>query len=130
MSEAVSAGLQFRGPALFSVFSGSTASFPNLAPYLVSASAAQSRAFPCFVYDPGAGEDEAADKVPYLLMVDAENILHRVVVTHNIISAARRCAQAWRSLQELAGIGNSYALALLERERQAWGGEKKRGREG
>jgi len=204
MSEAVSAGLLFSGPALFSVFSGSNASFPNLAPYLVSASAAQSRAFPCFVYDPGAGtnwaarfhlegnpqvesdwpvdafqyedrdlqaisedlaftfvdfaasdkrlsgsfasvpqrswhakmvpaseylkleDDEAADKVPYLLMVDGENILHRVVVTHNIISAARRCAQAWRSLQELAGIGNSHALALLERERQAWEEEKKR----
>src|SRR3989304_9092375 len=60
MSEAVSAGLQFRGPAVFRVCAGSTASFPNLAPYLVSASAAQSRAFPCFVYDPGAGANWAA----------------------------------------------------------------------
>jgi hypothetical protein len=204
MSEAVSAGLLFPGPALFSVFSGSTASFPNLAPYLVSAAAAQSRALPCFVYDPGAGtswasrfrldgnprvesdwpvdsfqyedpdlqaisedlafsfvdfaasdkrfsgsfvsvpqaswhanmvpaseylqlEDaETGDKVPYLLMVDGENTLHRVVVTHNVISAARRCAQAWRNLQELGGINNSHALALLERERQVWEEEKER----
>jgi len=204
MSEEVSAGLQFPGPALFSVFSGSTASFPNLAPYLVSAAAAQARAFPCFVYDPGAGtswasrfrldgnpqvesdwpvdafqyedpdlqaisedlafsfvdfaasdrrlsgsfvsvpqaswhanmvpaseylqleDEDTGDKVPYLLMVDGENTLHRVVVTHNIISTARRCAQAWRNLQELGGINNSHALALLERERQVWEEAKQR----
>jgi hypothetical protein len=204
MSAELSAGLEFPGPALFSVFSGSTENFPNLAPYLVSAAAAQSRAFPCFVYDPSAGtnwasrfrldgnpqvdsdwsvdsfqyedpdlqavyedlafsfvdfaasdsrlsgsfvsvpqshwhanmvpaseylklgEEEAQDKVPYLLMVDGQNTLHRVVVTHNIISAARRCAQAWRNLQELGGINNSHALALLERERQIWEEAKQR----
>ena len=204
VSEAISEGLQYQGPALFNIFSGSTAHFPNLAPYLVSASAAQSRAFPCFVYDPGAGEnwaarfhvdgnpqvesswpvdgfsyedqdlqtihedlaftfvdfaasdkrlsgsfvsvpqarwhanmvpaaeylqlgeEETGDKVPYILMVDDENLLHRVVVTHNIISAARRYAKMWRNLQELAGIQNSHALALLEREKQAWEEEKQR----
>jgi hypothetical protein len=204
MSDAISAGLKYEGPALFNVFSGSSANFPNLAPYLVSASAAQSRAFPSFVYDPGAGENWAArfrvdwnpqvesawpvdgfqyedqdlqavsedlaftfidfaasdkrlsgnfisvpqakwhanmvpaseylqledgettDKVPYVLMVDGENVLHRVVVTHNIISAARRYAQAWRNLQELGGIHNSHALALLEREKEAWEAEKQR----
>jgi hypothetical protein len=204
MSDAISAGLKYRGPALFNVFSGLSANFPNLAPYLVSASAAQSRAFPSFVYDPGAGENWAArfrvdgnpqvesawpvdgfqyedqdlqavseelaftfidfaasdkrlsgnfisvpqakwhanmvpaseylqledgettDKVPYVLMVDGENVLHRVVVTHNIISAARRYAQAWRNLQELGGIHNSHALALLEREKEAWEAEKQR----
>jgi hypothetical protein len=204
MSDAISEGLQYQGPALFGIFSGPTASFPNLAPYLVSASAAQSRAFPSFVYDPSSGgnwaarfrvdgnpqvesdwpvdgfqyedqdlqsvsEDlaftfidfaasdtrlsgnfisvpqakwhanmvpaseylqleagETTDKVPYILMVDGESVLHRVVVTHNIVSAARRYAEAWRSLQELGGINNSHALALLEREKEAWEEEKKR----
>jgi hypothetical protein len=205
MSDAVTAGLEYEGPALFSIFSGSTGDFPNLAPYLISASAAQSRAFPAFVYDPGAGEnwaarfdvadanpqaesvwpvdafnyedqdlqavnedlaftfvdfaacdkrlsgnflsvpqaswhanmvpveqylklgdEEAADKVPYVLMVDGDNVLHRVVVTHNIVSAARRYAETWRNLQELAGINNSHALALLEREKEAWEKEKQR----
>jgi ferredoxin len=32
----------------------------------------------------------------------------------------------WRDLQELAGIQNSHALALLEREKQAWEEEKQR----
>ena len=204
MSDAISEGFRYRGPALFQIFSGSTASFPNLAPYLVSASAVQSRAFPCFVYDPSAGDNwaarfrvdgnpqvesdwpldafqyedqdlqaiyedlaftlvdfaasdgrlsgnfirvpqakwhanmvpaseylqlgaaETANKVPYILMVDGENTLHRVVVTHNIISAARRYAAAWRNLQELGGINNSHALALLEREKEAWEKEKQR----
>jgi len=204
MSDAISKGLAYKGPALFHIFSGSTASFPNLAAYLVSASAAQSRAFPSFVYDPGAGEnwatrfqvdgnpqmeldwpvdafnyedqdlqavneelaftfvdfvasdkrlsgnfisvpqakwhanmvpadaylklaeEAAADKVPYILMVDGENLLHRVVVTHNIISAARRYAETWRNLQELGGINNSHAQALLKREKEAWEEEKQR----
>jgi hypothetical protein len=204
MSDVISAGLEYKGPALFNIFSGSTTSFPNLAPYLVSASAAQSRAFPSFAYDPGAGEnqatrfhldgnpqaesdwpvdafnyedqdlqavnedlaftfvdfaagdkrlsgnfisipqakwhanmvpveqylkladEEAAERVPYILMVDGENVLHRVVATHNIISAARRYAETWRNLQELGGINNSHALALLKSEKEAWEEEKKR----
>ena len=71
-------------------------------------------------------DEEAADKVPYILMVDGKSILHRVVATHNIISAARRYAETWRNLQELGGINNSHALALLNREREAWEEEKKR----
>jgi hypothetical protein len=204
MSDAIGDGLRYRGPALFNTFSGTPANFPNLDPYLISASAAQSRAFPCLVYDPGAGEDWAARcrvdgnpqaesawpvdafdyedpelqavseelafsfidfaaadrrlaenfisvppakwhkdmlpaadylqlgeeaasaKVPYILMVDGSNTLHRVVMTHNIISAARECAKSWRNLQELGGIQNSHALALLEREKQAWEEEKQK----
>jgi hypothetical protein len=205
MSEAVSEGLGYPGPALFNVFSGPAANFPKLAPYLISASATQSRAFPSFVYDPSAGgnwstrfnvvdgnpqaasdwpvdafsyedqelqavnedlaftfvdfaasdkrlsgdfisvpqtswhanmvpvaqylnlgDEESAESVPYILMVDGQNILHRVVATHNIISAARRYAETWRNLQELGGIDNSHALALLEREKEAWEEEKKR----
>lgn len=204
MRDAIAEGLKYPGPALFNTYSGAPGNFPNLSPYLISASAAQSRAFPSFVYDPGAGEDwaarfcvdgnpqaesawpvdsfgyedpelqtvsedltfsfvdyaasdkrlaanfisvppdkwhqdmvpaaeylqlgeeEARGKVPYILMVDGANTLHRVVMTHNIISAARRYAKTWRSLQELGGIENSHALALLEREKQAWEEEKQR----
>ena len=71
-------------------------------------------------------EEESADKVPYLWMVDGQNQLHRVVVTRNVISAARGYAKTWRNLQELGGIDNSHALALLEREKQAWEEEKQR----
>jgi hypothetical protein len=204
LSDRISEGLRYQGPALFSMFPGSTANFPSLTSYLVCASAAQSRAFPAFVYNPDAGESWAArfcvdgnpqreaawpvdgfcyedgdiqlvaeqlpftlidfaandrrffnnfvsvpqakwnenmvpvgdylqaedgdigDKVPYILMVDDDNCLHRVVVTHNLIAAARRCAQMWSNLQELGGIHNSHALTLLDRERQVWEQEKQR----
>ena len=59
-------------------------------------------------------------KVPYVRMVDAQDRMHRVIVDEKIMIAARRCLGQWRSLQELGGIHNSYARALLERERAAW----------
>ncbi len=60
MRDDVSAGLEYPGPALFNIFSPPAASFPNLPSYLVSASAMQSRAFPAFTYNPGAGDGWAS----------------------------------------------------------------------
>jgi hypothetical protein len=53
----VQAGLAHDGPALFSVYSGAGPATAPLPPYLVSAAAVESRAFPAFAYDPGAGPD-------------------------------------------------------------------------
>ncbi len=58
MRERVLRGLAYRGPALFSVFSGANAS--SLPPYLAAAAAAEARAFPAFTYDPSAGADWAS----------------------------------------------------------------------
>ncbi|MBK5296108.1 MAG: hypothetical protein JJE40_03050 [Vicinamibacteria bacterium] len=191
-------GLQCRGSALFSVFSGASGAASGLPPYLVAAAAMDSRAFPAFVYDPSAGtnwaarfcldanpqrdldwpiqrfayEDERHQKVsddlaftvvdfvasdrryarhladvprekwsghlsavteslsrernglpttvPCVLMVDERNILHKVIVDERLIREARRCREMWHSLQELGGIHNSHAEALLARERVAW----------
>jgi hypothetical protein len=60
------------------------------------------------------------DRVPYVLMVDAENVLHRVIVDRRLIRETRRCREHWRSLQELGGIHNSHAERLLATEREAW----------
>ncbi len=52
-------GLQYRGPALFSIYA--PAADRNALPsYLVSAAAMQSRTFPAFSYDPSAGPDLAS----------------------------------------------------------------------
>ncbi len=48
-------GIDYRGPALFSVFSGAAATASGLPPYLMAAAAMESRAFPAFSYDPAAG---------------------------------------------------------------------------
>jgi hypothetical protein len=58
LREQVLRGLAYRGPALFSVFSGASGS--SIPPYLTAAAAAESRAFPSFTYDPSAGADWAS----------------------------------------------------------------------
>ena len=57
MRRAIARGMATPGAALFSVFSPSASAV--LPGYLVSAAAMQSRAFPAFVHDPGAGPDLA-----------------------------------------------------------------------
>lgn len=53
-------GFRYSGPALFSVFVSSGRVGKKLPDYLVSAAAEESRAFPMFCYDPGAGRGMAA----------------------------------------------------------------------
>jgi hypothetical protein len=60
------------------------------------------------------------DKVPSLLMVDAENKLQKVIVAQSLIRQASRCREMWHSLQELGGVNNSHAQALLAREQRVW----------
>ena len=196
LREQVMRGLAYRGPALFSVFSGASAS--GIPAYLMAAAAAESRAFPAFTYDPSAGADWASrfslgansqvdldwplqqfeyedeqhqlvsetvaftlvdfaatdqrcakyfakvprakwtddllpvseflarerkdltEKVPCLLMVDRDNRLQKVIVNDTLVREARRCVEAWRSLQELGGVHNSHAAKLVEQERKIW----------
>lgn len=68
--------------------------------------------------------EAAAEKVPYVLMVDQGDVLHRVIVGEAPIAGARRCAQMWRTLQEQGGIDNSYARAALRGGRELWEAEK------
>ena len=63
---------------------------------------------------------ELSDKVPCLLMADRDNQLQKVLVDDKLVQAARRCVEAWRSLQELGGVHNSHAARLLEQERKIW----------
>ncbi|MFO1323765.1 MAG: hypothetical protein U1F15_06845 [Burkholderiales bacterium] len=201
MRARVTRGLECRGPALFSVFSGSPAAAGDLPPYLTAAAARESRAFPAFTYDATGGDswatrfslehnrnadadwpsdpleyaDEtlqrvvapvaftyadfvlcdrryaahfavvpraqwhdgmiaaadwlqlpertAAERVPFLWAVDADDRLHRVIVDARLMQAARRCLLLWHRLQEHAGIHDSHAERLLARERAAWEAE-------
>jgi ferredoxin len=62
-------------------------------------------------------DNEAAGKVPYVLAVDAEGRLHRVIVDARLMKAARACLLLWHRLQEHAGIHDSHAERLLAKER-------------
>ena len=63
---------------------------------------------------------------PYVLTIGLDHDLRRTVVDEKIIDAARRCNDAWRRLQELAGINNSHAARLLAHERAVWEAERAR----
>lgn len=169
-------GLEHPGAAVFSVFSGAGGESGKLPAYLVSAAAAESRAFPAFRYDPSlangerfslagnpqpdkdwalrtlayedaqlqsvredlaftladfaacdgryagwfarvpkeranggmvpvretlaAPADSPREKVPYVLLADEENRLHKAIVADELVGEARRCLEFWRSLQE------------------------------
>ena len=59
LRDRVRCGMGCRGPALFSVFSGSPEAASELPPYLTAAAAMKSRAFPAFTYDANAGDNWA-----------------------------------------------------------------------
>jgi hypothetical protein len=69
-------------------------------------------------------DDAAAQSLPFVLAVDASNVLHRVVVDERLAQATRRCLTLWHRLQELGGIHNSHAERLLAREKTAWEAQK------
>jgi len=56
----IARGLDHRGPALFSVYSGTSDRAASTSQYLSAAAAVESRAFPPFSYDPLAGDNLAA----------------------------------------------------------------------
>ena len=70
--------------------------------------------------------DANGGRLPYILTIGTDDGLRRSLVDEKIIEAARRCNDAWRRLQELAGINNSHATRLLARERAAWEAERAR----
>ena len=195
MQDALMHGMNYDGPAMFSLYSGASETVEGIAPYILAAAAAESRAFPNFTYDPSAGRDIAGrfdlsanpqieadwpsheisfedqtghgvteavhftygdfalcdrryrrfchpvskkgwsgDMVafadwmkepvdsntirrPYVLGVNEDLNIARVVMDDKITSAARHCLDGWNRLQEMAGINNSHTLAALAKER-------------
>jgi hypothetical protein len=55
----------------------------------------------------------------FVPLVDDNHVLHRFAVSQDLVQATHRCADTWRSLQELGGINNSHARRALEDQRLA-----------
>ena len=68
-----------------------------------------------YLSHPGGGS-----ALPYLVMFDADDRLHRVVADERLIRAALRCLGLWHGLQEQGGIRNSHAQRALAQARAAW----------
>ena len=63
---------------------------------------------------------DSDDYVPYVLAVDGDDVLQRVIVDARLMQLAARCRTFWHRLQEQGGIHNSHAEILLARERTKW----------
>ncbi len=61
---------------------------------------------------------QAQDAVPYVTLVDGDDVLQRAIVDERLMRAALRCRESWHSLQELGGIHNSHAEKLLAKARE------------
>ena len=62
----------------------------------------------------------AGDAIPYVLAVDADDVLQRVIVDARLMQAVARSRTFWHRLQEQGGIHNSHAEILLAREQAKW----------
>ena len=60
------------------------------------------------------------DAVPFVLAVDADDRLQRVIVDARLMQTVARCRTFWHRLQEQGGIHNSHAEILLAREKAKW----------
>jgi ferredoxin len=67
------------------------------------------------------------DAIPFVLAVDAEDRLQRVIVDARMMQMVARCRTFWHRLQEQGGVHNSHAEILLAREKAQW--EQTRARE-
>ncbi|MBI5110641.1 MAG: hypothetical protein HZA68_01580 [Rhodovulum sp.] len=69
---------------------------------------------------------DAADPacIPYVAVIDADDRLLRAVPSPAVIAATSRCRDAWRSLQELGGLHNSWAEQRLAEARETWEEER------
>jgi hypothetical protein len=54
------------------------------------------------------------ERSAYILMIDDNDQLYRVVVAQPVVEAALRCRDVWCGLQELGGVNNSHARAALK----------------
>jgi ferredoxin len=62
--------------------------------------------------------DRAYQHVPFVLTVDGNGTLHRVVVSRELALACLDRLNFWRTLQEMAGVRNRYVDLAVERTRE------------
>ncbi len=60
------------------------------------------------------------DAIPFVLAVDGDDVLHRVIVDARMMQLVARCRTFWHRLQEQGGVHNSHAEILLAREKAKW----------
>lgn len=63
---------------------------------------------------------------PFVLAVDSNDRLQRVLVSTAAVRHAQQTARRWHHLQELGGIHNSHAIRAVNQAREAWESENRK----
>ena len=124
--------MNYAGPALISVFSGTSGRAGELPPYLTAAAAMESRAFPAFNYDPSAGQEwtsrfalndnpqaERDWPIHKLVYEDAEHkrVTEEIEFTFvDFVACDRRYAEHFATMASTANSALAPVAACLERE--------------
>ncbi len=69
---------------------------------------------------------DAYAKVPFIWMVDKENVLHKVAVTHYVALVAQERLDFWHFIQEFGGINSYHVAKAIEKVTQDLLEEKKK----
>jgi ferredoxin len=119
LEQAVMAGFWYQGPGLFNVFSPSSEHSPDLPPYLTSAAAARSRAFPAFTYDPAAG-DEWADRFRVDINPQIENDWPVGRLSYEDDKLQRVTAESRFTFVDFAACDSRHSNHFLTVPRSSW----------
>lgn len=69
---------------------------------------------------------EAYSKIPYVWMVDKDNVLHKAAVTHYLALVAQERLDFWHFIQEFGGINSYHVERAIEKVKQDMLEEKKK----
>lgn len=70
-------------------------------------------------------ESDRRGRVPYIVAVDQDDVLRRVVVDHRVVAATEQFLMAWRRLQEWSGARDSEERRRLAADRAAFEAERR-----
>ncbi|MDP7006225.1 MAG: ferredoxin [Phycisphaerales bacterium] len=62
--------------------------------------------------------EESSSTIPYLWAADTDGSIHKLVVARSVTDVCRERLDYWNTLQELAGIDNSYVEQAIREERE------------
>lgn len=70
-------------------------------------------------------QEEQTGKVPYIWLVDEENVMIRAAVPYMWVSSCLERLDFWNFIQELGGVNNYHVRVVLEQAKAKWEADRK-----
>lgn len=68
----------------------------------------------------GLSQQEITGKVPYIWLVDENNLMHRAALPYMWAQSCKERLDFWNFIQELGGVNSFHVKLALEREKLEW----------